>query len=271
MDLRGFAPSTQKLYLMHLQHFFKHFNTSFEERNYDHVREYLLNAIKVRKLSSEYINASYSAIRFLYESVFERDWNMKHVPRLKKSRKLPKVLSMDEVKLIFNSTQNLKHKAIFVTTYSAGLRVSEVANLRVSDINSKNMQIFIRQGKGNKDRYAILSHTALNILREYYKVYKPIDWLFPGQYPSKPIHTRTIQNVFKESLIKSGIKKDATPHTLRHSFATHLIENDTNILKVKELLGHDNINTTIQYIHLAKNDVFSIVSPIDLIGGICND
>ena len=165
MELKGYAPSTKKAYLMHINHFTKFFEICFENMNYDHVRDFLFDAINRRKLSSEYINSTYSAIRFLYETVFQREWNMKHIPRIKKKRKLPKVLSMEDIKSIINNVQNLKHKAMLVLLYSAGLRVSEVANLKVTDIDSKSMQIFIRQGKGNKDRYAILSKTALFHLR----------------------------------------------------------------------------------------------------------
>jgi len=271
MELKGFAPSTRKAYLMHINHFSRYFEIPYEDMSYEHVRDFLLDAIKRRKLSTEYVNSCYSAIKFLYETILQRDWNMKHIPRVKKKQKLPCVLSMDEVKAILDQVQNLKHKAMLTTIYSAGLRVSEAAKLKICDIDSKNMQIFIRQGKGNKDRYAILSKTTLDTLREYYKVYKPKEWLFPGQDPSLPITPRTIQSVFNEAKSKAGITKAATTHTLRHSFATHLIENKTHILKVKELLGHDSLNTTILYIHLARKDVFNIVSPMDIIGGPSNE
>jgi len=263
MELRGFALSTQKTYLMHLRLFTNHFSLPFSNMDYDHVRDYLLHSINIKKLSSQYINSCYSAIKFLYEAVFEREWNMKHIPRLKNKRKFPEVMSKHEISKLIQSVQNLKHKAMLVTAYSSGLRVSEVANLKVTDIDSKNMRIFIRQGKGNKDRYALLSNTNLNILREYFKQYRPKEWLFPSVNPSNPINTRTIQAVFSEAREKAGIDKKVTPHTLRHSFATHLVEQGTNLLKVKELLGHETIDTTLLYVHLARQDILSVTSPID--------
>lgn len=268
MELRGFAISTQRTYLMHLRHFANHFKLPFSEMNYDHVRDFLLHVIKVKKLSSEYINSSYSAIRFLYESVFERDWNMKHIPRLKSKRKLPVVLSKEEINKILKDVSYLKHKAMIVTAYSAGLRVSEVSRLKVHDIDSENMQIFIRQGKGNKDRFALLSKNTLNLLRNYYKQLHPknTDWLFPGQNPSNPISTRTIQSSFKDAVKKAGITKKVSPHTLRHSFATHLVEQGTNLIIVKDLLGHEKLETTMLYIHLAKKDILNTHSPFD--GGV---
>lgn len=263
MELRGFAASTQKAYMMHLRQFTNHFSIPFSDMGYDHVRDFLHHAISIRKLSCEYVNSCYSAIRFLYETVFERDWNMKHIPRIKKKRKFPEVLSKEEILKIINSLDNLKHKAMLVTAYSAGLRVSDVANLKISDVDSKNMQLFIRQSKGNKDRYALLSKTNLDILRRYYKEFKPKEWLFPGQNPSLPISTRTIQHVFNDAKKRAGIHKNVSPHTLRHSFATHLIEQGANLLTVKDLMGHDSIETTIQYIHLARRDVLGVSSPID--------
>lgn len=263
MDLRGFAPSTQRTYLMHARHLTNHFSLPFKNMTYDHVRDFLLHAINIKKLSCEYVNSAYSSFRFLYEAVFEREWNMKHIPRVKKKRKFPEVLSKEAVKKILASVSNLKHKAMLATAYSAGLRVGEVAKLKITDIDSKNMQLFIRQAKGNKDRYALLSSSNLELLRKYYKEYHPKEWLFPGQNSSQPISTRTIQAAFNDAKKIAGITKKVTPHTLRHSFATHLIEQGTSLITVKELLGHESIDTTVLYIHLAKRDVLGVHSPFD--------
>lgn len=263
MDLRGFAPSTQRTYLMHLRHLTNHFSTPFCDMGYDHVKDFLVHAINIRKLSCEYVNSAYSSIRFLYETVFERDWNMRHIPRVKKKRKFPEVLSKEDINKLFNAVSNVKHKAMLVVAYSAGLRVNEVAKLKITDIDSKNMQIFIRQAKGNKDRYALLSNTTLELLRKYYKLYHPKEWLFPGQNPNYPISTRTIQAAFNDAKKIAGINQRATPHTLRHSFATHLIEQGTNLLTVKDLLGHESVDTTAMYIHLARRDVLGVRSPFD--------
>lgn len=169
---------------------------------------------------------------------------------------------------MINSLSNLKHKAVLAVIYSAGLRVSEAANLLITDIDSKNMRIFIRQGKGNKDRYAQLANGTLEILREYFKEFRPKEWLFQSASSTNgkpfPIHTRTIQNTFQEARIKAGISKRVTPHSLRHSYATHLLENGTNLIKVKDLLGHDKLETTMLYVHLASKDILDTKSPFDI-------
>jgi len=190
---------------------------------------------------------------------------MKHIPRLKKRKFMPAVLSLSEVKSIFDSVNNLKHKAILMTIYSAGLRVSEAANLKISDIDSRNMQILIRQSKGFKDRYSLLSHSNLSILRNYWKLFHPKVWLFPGVPDSKPISIRTIEQIFYDAKLKACISKKVSVHSLRHSFATHLLESGTNILHIQQLLGHENIQTTIKYVHLLRMDVLNVVSPLDIL------
>lgn len=197
-----------------------------------------------------------------------REWDIKEIPRVKKPKKLPVILSSSEVKRIFDETTNLKHKAILMTIYASGLRVSEVANLRVEDIDSRNMQIRVREGKGKKDRYTILSTENLKILRDYWKYYHVKEWLFPGDLPYKPITTRTIQKIFKKAKDKAEIKKEATVHTLRHCFATHLLESGVDIYHIQHLLGHSNPKTTSIYIHLTCKDVLRIKSPLDLMAGI---
>ena len=267
MELRGFAKSTQRAYLTAVQKLSEFHSLTFEEMGYSHVRDFLLHAIQVRNLSSQYINTTYSGIKFLFEATLERDWNMKHIPRIRKSRKFPETLLFQEVKKLLEVTTNLKHKAALALAYSAGLRVSEVSNLKITDIDSKTMRIFIRQGKGKKDRYAQLAQKTLEILREYFIEFRPKLWLFQSESSKNcdpfPISTRTIQNVFQESRIKAGITKKVSPHSLRHSYATHLVEKGTNLIKVKDLLGHDKLETTMLYIHLASKDVFGTKSPMD--------
>lgn len=267
MVMKGFAKSTHKAYLGAVSQLAAFHPVTFEEMGYDHVREFLLHAIEIRQLSSQYINAAYSGIKLLFESVLEREWDMKRVPRIKKIRKFPEILKLEEVMRMINLTTNLKHKAVLAVIYSAGLRVSEAANLLITDIDSKSMKIFIRQGKGNKDRYAHLGKLTLEILREYFRKFRPKVWLFQSEMSTNdkpfPIHTRTIQNTFQEARIRAGIMKKVTPHSLRHSYATHLVEKGTNLIKVKDLLGHDKIETTMIYVHLAGKDILDIKSPID--------
>ncbi|MCR4442669.1 MAG: site-specific integrase [Peptococcaceae bacterium] len=263
MELRGFAKSTQKNYLAHIRRFTQFCGKHPAAAGYDDVRAFLHHAICKRKLSSAYVNSAYGAIKFFFQSALCRKWNMLHVPRVKKRSFLPVILSPQEVFQIINSTNNLKHKAILSTIYSAGLRVSEAAHLKVSDIDSSQMRIFIRQSKGNKDRYSILSEKNLSLLREYWKLYRPKSWLFPGVPDSKPISARTIQSVFHNALVTAGIFKDVSVHTLRHCFATHLLNNGPSILQIKNLLGHSDIQTTSIYLHLTHAQVLGLKSPLD--------
>lgn len=173
-------------------------------------------------------------------------------------------LSPQEVHQILNAAQNLKHKAILSTVYSAGLRVSEVAHLQLQDIHSSNMRIFIRQPKGRKDRYTLLSENNLLLLRQYWKVYRPEHWLFPGIPNTKPISVRTVHEIFNQSRIAAGISKKASIHTLRHCFATHLLNQGADILRIKELLGHADIQSTTVYLHLSDVQVLGVKSPLDV-------
>lgn len=190
---------------------------------------------------------------------------MENLSRIKEGKKLPVVLSQSEIKEIFDATDNLKHKTILMTIYAAGLKVSEAANLKVKDIDSKNMQIIIRQGKGKKDRYTLLSKTNLDILREYWKRYHPSTYLFPGKALNSHISVRTVQKIFEHSKDSANIKKEASVHTLRHSFATHLLEAGTDICYIQRLLGHASINTTTIYLHLRRMDLINVKSPLDTI------
>ena len=217
MDLKGFAKSTQRTYLAHIKRYADFCGKHPASTGYDEVRSFLHHSITVKKLSSSYVNSAYGSIKFFFQTVLRREWNMLHIPRVKKKSALPSILTPVEVFQVLDATSNLKHRAILSTIYSAGLRVSEAAHLQVSDIYSSNMRIFIRQAKGNKDRYSILSSRNLLLLREYWKVYQPSTWLFPGIPDDKPISTRTIQDVFKKSLRSiTGISKNASVHTLRH-------------------------------------------------------
>lgn len=269
MELRGFALSTQRTYSAHLVRFQHFCRKPLEESGYDDVRSFLYQAISVQKVSAAYVNSAYSAIKFYYQSVLCREWNMHHVPRLKKKSFLPTVLTPLEVHQVLEATSNLKHKAILLlsTVYTAGLRVSEVAHLTLSDIDSTSMRIHVRQSKGNKDRTTLLSQRNLQLLRQYWQVYRPSHWLFPGSPASKPISTRTIQSVFKQSLQLSGSSKKVSIHGLCHCFATHLLNDGATILAIKELLGHADIQTTAQYLHLMNAQVLGLRSPLDALDG----
>lgn len=185
--------------------------------------------------------------------------------RPKKEKKLPEILSKNEISKLLKAVKNLKHKAILYLVYSAGLRVGEVVKLKPTDIDSDRMLIHIIQGKGKKDRYTILSETALSILRQYVKVYKPEHWLFPGQHPDKHLTERSVQKVFGNARIDAKIRKNVSVHNLRHSFATHLLEGGVNLRYIQELLGHSSSKTTEIYTHVTQKNLSNIISPLDTI------
>lgn len=263
LEIRGYSPKTVKSYSKYLSRFLLFCNKPVHSLSEEDVRSFLHYLVSL-KLSTSYINGSYSSLRLFFLYILKRPFNMTNVPRIKNAKKLPVVLSFSEVMKIIDVTTNLKHKTLLLTTYSAGLRVSETSRLKVSDIDSSNMQIHVRGGKGNKDRYTILSNTNLQILRTYYKAYRPKDWLFPSSsHPGMALSSRTMQKTFKESVKKAGILKPVTIHTLRHSFATHLLMQGTDLHTIQKLLGHKNLNTTTLYLHLAPTKILSVVSPLD--------
>jgi site-specific recombinase XerD len=189
---------------------------------------------------------------------------MAKIPRLRSTKKLPVVLERQEVESLFSVTENLKRRAILMLIYSSGLRLREASHLKVTDIDSKRMLVRIKQGKGRKDRYTILSKAALEVLREYWDQYRPHDWLFEGRFPGKPLTGRSIQRILIKAKDIAKIKKPATVHTLRHSFATHLLEAGMDLYHIHLLLGHKSLNTTTIYLHVSRKELIRIVSPMDL-------
>jgi len=263
MELRGYSPKTIKNYLLCVSNFAKHYNMSLELLGENEVRNYLHYCITEKHLCEGTVNYIHSALKFFYTKTLDRGWRTEKLKRIKERRKLPVILSQAEVRAILEATENLKHRAILSTIYGAGLRISEAAKLRVTDIDSSNMQIIIREGKGKKDRYSLLSKNNLELLREYWKRYKPSDFLFESKNPNWYISPRTIQKAFDEAKSKAGIKKAATVHTLRHSFSTHLLEAGTDICYIQRLLGHTSLQTTTIYLHLRRMDLLNIKSPLD--------
>jgi len=263
LELKGYSPKTQAAYLGYMKNFARYFGRSPAKMGEKEIREYLYHLVTGKQVSTSSINGAYSALKFFYQTVLQGNWNIAKIPRTKVRKKLPIVLDGSEIKQLFAVTTNLKHRAILMITYSAGLRVSETAHLKVSSIDSKRMQLRIAQGKGNKDRYTLLSPVALDLLRDYWRQYRPFSWLFPGRLPDRPISTRAIQKTFENAKRKAGIQKPATVHTLRHSFATHLLEAGTDIYRVQKLMGHTTPKTTTIYIHLRRQDLLKVVSPLD--------
>ena len=265
MQLRGFSPKTQYRYLMNLKLLETHFGRSAQQMGQDELRDFLHYLIREKQVSSSYVNGVYSALKFFFTTTLGRTWDMSKIPRVKKAKKLPVALSKEEIKRILAVTTNIKFQVMFMLAYSAGLRVSEIARLKIADIDSENMQIFVRQGKGNIDRYSILSDICLETLRRYWREYRPAGWLFPGKIPGEPIRTRAIQDAFLKMRRKAGLNPKASIHSLRHSFATHLLEEGVNIVYIQQLLGHARISTTTIYLHLTKVKVLQVKSPLDFL------
>jgi len=262
--LRNYSFQTEKNYLGHIKRFFEFCDKKFEEIEKEDVKKFLLKYVEEKK-STNYIDQSISALRLLFgelgvNSDFEFD-----IKRPKRERKLPSVLSKDEVFRIIQSIDNLKHKTMVMLIYSAGLRVSEAAKIRIQDIDSNRNLIFVNGAKGKKDRYTILSKAALEISTQYLSVYKPTNWLFEGQDKDDHITERSIQRAFENAAVKAEIKKDVSVHTLRHSFATHLLESGIDLRYIQELLEHSSSKTTEIYTHVSEKDFSRIQSPLDRI------
>lgn len=267
LGLKGYGSSTKKECLAKVRGFVGYFGRSPDLLGETEIREYLHHLITERELSQSTINRAYSALKFFYQTTLQREWDAVRIPRIKKEKKLPMVFSQQEVGEVLAVVSNLKHRAILTTIYSGGLRVSEAAHLKLTDIDSHRMMIRVDQAKGNKDRYTLLARRTLFTLREYWKVYRPAGWLFPGILPGHPISVRSIQKVFCSAVEKAGIQKPASVHTLRHSFATHLAEAGVSLPCIQELLGHTSIKTTSVYLHVTKMDLARVVNPLDLLEG----
>lgn len=265
LTLKGYSRKTIKSYMSHMGLFLKHCDKNADLVSEEDINRYLLFLLEEKQASHSYVNQAVNSIKFLYNKVFRRAELVIRIARPKDEKKLPEVLSQKDVLKILDSVSNIKHKAILFMVYSAGLRVGEVVRLRISDIDSNRMLIHIVQGKGRKDRYTLLSQIALEVLREYVKKCKPEKWLFPGDDPGGHITERTVQRIFESSKQKAGIQKKVSVHTLRHSFATHLLEGGVDLRYIQELLGHQSSKTTEIYTHVTEKSIKSIQSPLDKI------
>jgi site-specific recombinase XerD len=263
MQLRNLAPETQRNYVHHVAGFAKYFNKSPEELDIEAVRQYQLYLLNERKVSPETINQYVSSVKFLYLTTLEMPWTDEYFPRVRRPYKLPIVLSQEEVLAFFDHIPSLKYRAALMTCYGAGLRVSEAVALKISDIDSQRMLLRVEQGKGQKDRYAMLSPRLLEVLRRYYRAARPEEYLFPSWRKGHHLCTTSLQLACREAALRAGIPKRVTVHTLRHSFATHLLENGTDIRVIQVLLGHSQIDTTARYAAVSPQVVAASVSPLD--------
>jgi site-specific recombinase XerD len=263
LTLRNRAPRTIQVYTDCVADFARHFHASPEDLGPEHVRSYLVHLVQERRVSLSVFNQARHALLFLYRVTLGRDGVVADVVCPKTPRKLPVVLSAGEMARFLDALDNPKHRALLMTAYAAGLRLSEVARLRVADIDSARMVIHVRQAKGHKDRDVMLSPRLLAVLRQYWKRHRPGPFLFPGRQPDRPVSPRTVQMVCRRALMASGLSKRVSMHTLRHSFASHLLEAGTDLRTIQVLLGHRSFSTTARYVHVATAALQSTRSPFD--------
>ena len=266
MQVRNLALNTQRSYLDQVSRFARHFNKSPEQLGPDDIRAYQVYLTNKKKLAPSSIVTAVAALRFVYKISLKKNWQFEEViPAPKLPQKLPVVLSPEEVMQFLDCINSTKHRAILTTCYAAGLRISEAVRLKTDDIDSQRMVIHVDQGKGQKDRYVMLSPVLLEILRAWWRVNKPRHWLFPGDMPGQHISTFAVGGACQKARQISGIRKPITPHSLRHGFAVHLLESGTDVRSIQLLLGHRSLATTARYLRIATSKVCSISSPLDLL------
>jgi site-specific recombinase XerD len=266
LTVRGYSPRTRKVYLGHLRRFLEWCGGGDPQLPADPAREgeaYILDLIQQRGISRSYQNQVVSALRFLCESVLEQPRMALRIPRPRKEHHLPAVLSPEEVGLMLRKTRNPKHRALLMLLYSAGLRVGEVVRLAPADLDVERGLLRVQRGKGRKDRYTLLARRAAEAVKLYRDAYPTDRWLFPGARSGRHLTTRSVQRIVKNAAAGAGIAKHVTAHTLRHSFATHLLEGGTNLRIIQDLLGHQSARTTQIYTHVARSMIESVRSPLD--------
>ena len=265
LSLGHYSPLTVRNYLGELRYLFVYYvDVNPWDFTEDMIMQYLLYLAKTLGCSRVKCRMAAQSIAFFMRHVVKRDYVIPSVIYPRKASKLPPVMAPEEIKALIDGVKNLKHRTILMMLYSTGMRISEIANCRITDIDSKSMRIKIVQGKGAKDRFTILSQQVLKELRAYYIIYKPTEYLFNGSKPGNKYSVRSIEHLMQKALIKIGLEsKNYTVHTIRHSFATHLVDNGTDLHTVKELLGHSCLQTTMQYMHLSSKRIANIVNPYD--------
>lgn len=265
MRLRGLSTHTQDSYRIHVTKFLEHVKRPVEELNETDVREFLIHLIRENRVQTVTVNSYSASIRFFFAVTLNRTMNYLQIPRFKTAKKLPEIPTREDLHTLITECANVKHKAFFQVAYGSGLRVSEIAALRIKDIDSKSMRVFVNGGKGKKDRYTLLSHECLCTLREYFTIYRPKHrdgWLFLGAGKHTHITSAAIANALDKWIEELGIGGNVTMHTLRHAFATHLLEDGVDLFRIKELLGHSSLSSTTVYLHLANTSA-GITSPAD--------
>lgn len=263
LKLRGCSPRTSKAYLDWVRRFAKHYRRSPEQLGSEQVRAYLVGLLAEGKLSRSTLVQAFCALKFFYVHVVHRPFEVENLRFPRRARRLPRVLSVSEVRRLLDSAADLKEQAILTTLYSSGLRLKELLQLQVKDIDSERMQILVRQGKGAQERKTVLSRSLLDVLRRYFRCYQPATWLFYGRTPEQPMAERAVQRMVRRLSDRAGLSPGVSPHTLRHSFATHLLEHGTELPYIQELLGHRSLKTTMLYARVSPRSLRKVVSPLD--------
>jgi site-specific recombinase XerD len=263
LKIRHKAQGTIDAYTYHVQRFAQFLRKPLEQATPDDVRDFQLHLIEDHKVGWSSFNQAVCGLRFLYTHTYRVPWPVTMVPFGKRPRRLPTVLSVEEVDELLQCTRNLKQRTFLMTLYAAGLRLAEASALRIPDIDSRRMQLNVASGKGSKQRLVPLSPRLLEALRQYWKEYRPSDYLFPGATPDRPYAGTSIQKAIKVATREAGIKKHVTPHVLRHSYATGLLEAGVDLLTISQLLGHASFSTTMVYLHVRRPHLASTPSPLD--------
>jgi integrase/recombinase XerD len=270
LKIRNYAPSTIKTYIDAVAHFAAYFKKPPNLLEPEDIRTYQIFLVQEKRVSWTVFNQAVCALRFFYRQTLGKDWAVLHIPFPRQEKKLPVVLSVEEVQRLFAAVENLKHRTVLMTMYAAGLRISEALHLTLSDIDSSRAMVRVNQGKGKKDRYVALSPALLITLRDYWKAHQPQHWLFPGDPPTTPLRPSAIQRACARAAKKAGITKSIRPHSLRHSFATHLLEKGTDLRTIQILLGHNGLSTTARYLHIASKDLHLADNGRDLLATVLN-
>lgn len=265
MILRGMSVRTQDSYVRAVSQLAAFYNRPPDQIADEEVQAYLVHLISTRKLSWSSCNVAVYGLRFFYHQTLRREKTSFHIPGPRKPSRLPEILSREEVARLFAHTSLPRYRALLMTVYSAGLRVSEVVHLQVQHIDSDRMTIRVEQGKGAQDRYTLLSARLLVELRNYWRLEQPRLWLFPQRVSPRPMNTTTAQRIYIAAKKRAGIKKAGSIHALRHAFATHLLESGTDLNTIQRLLGHHHISSTMRYLHLTQKNVTNRRSPLDLL------
>jgi site-specific recombinase XerD len=268
LHIRNYAPTTVECYVRSVADFAKHFNKPPDQLGPEEIRSWQLHLLNEKRVKqSTYIQAV-CGLRFFYRNTLNRKIDMERIPLPRYEKKLPVILTRDEVKALLQAPKNLGHRAILATMYGAGLRVSEVANLKVRDVDGDRKVISIRGGKGRKDRQVMLPNTLREVLAAYWRWKRPTEWFFPGDKPASPISQKAIFLACRKAAQTAGIAKPVHPHSLRHAFATHLLDDGVNLVVIQALLGHTNLKTTARYLHVSDAAVRSTRSPLEMRGSL---